>query len=377
MRTSAKKLTVMHLIPAIPRGGGAEHLLLDICRSVDKGRYSIIVAFWGERDDLRADMEAAGASVIRLRWNRVLSWGALRSLIGVLKEKRVDVLHTHFMDSDLLGAWAALAAGIPMIAHVHSYPFPQNGRQAWRYRMMSPLMKRIIAVSDHVKRFVMAKSGIGNDKCVVVPNGVDVARFRANVPSEKKDALKRAWGIAPGDIVVGTVTRFEADKSVDTLLRGVPLILKQCPLARIVIVGHGLLEDRLKALSQELGIAAHVVFAGRQDDIPLCLSVMDVFVMTAVEEAFGLSLLEAMAAGRPVAAANAAALPDLVADGVQGLLFTPGDEKALAKAVTRMIEDRPAAGQMALAGMRRADELTSQAMVKRLEGLYAEVADHG
>ena len=100
---AVKKIIVAHLIPRIPSGGGAETLLVDICRSIDRERFSVVVFYWAEGDDLAGALRQAGAVVVKLPFKDVLSLSSVQKLVRALKEYHVDVLHTHFMDSDLLG----------------------------------------------------------------------------------------------------------------------------------------------------------------------------------------------------------------------------------------------------------------------------------
>ncbi|MFH0754192.1 MAG: glycosyltransferase [Candidatus Omnitrophota bacterium] len=376
MRDAGARITVAHLVPGIPYGGGAENLLLDICRFTDKNRFNVVVFYWTNEAGLAEDMRLAGAQVVRLSWKKVLSWQAFDCLHRALKEYRVDLLHTHFIDSDLLGVCAANAVGIPVVSHVHSFPFPQNIRQALRYRLMSPFMKKIIPVSKAVQACVASRTGIGAQKFRVIPNGADLARFSFRVSVADQAGLRSRWGVEPGDVLVGTVTRFEADKSVDTLLRSVPLMLVRYPKIKVMIVGYGFLEKPLRALCESLGLAGRVIFTGRQVDVPLYLSVMDVFVLTAVEEAFGLSLLEAMAAGKPVVAADAGALPDLASGGC-GLLFKPRDPGSLADTVLRLLDNPALAKELSISGRQRAGAFSAQAMTEHLQALYTEVMIHG
>ena len=372
-----KRTVIAHLIPRIPFGGGAESLLLDICRSIDTARFSVVVFYWADGDDLALPLREAGATVVRLRLNKAFPFLSTGQLVKAVKEYHVDVLHTHFMDSDLLGFLSGYFTGVPMVMHVHSFPFPRTRFHALRYKFMSRRIRKIICVSRHVERFVVSSTGIAADKCEVVPNGADLARFTDHASSQAKEALKGSLGLPLQGPVMGTVTRLEPDKSVETFLKSVPLVVKVCPQACFLIVGDGTQRSCLQLLARELGVEERVIFAGRRHDIPQLLGIMDLVVVTAVEEAFGLSLLEALAAGKPVAAAHAGALPELVRDGQEGLLFTPGDAKDLARAVLCLWNDGGLASRLALQGAARSRDFTSRAVARHLERIYDEVLKHG
>ena len=364
-------ITIAHLIPRIPKGGGAENLLLDICRSMDPARFKVIVFYWADGDDLALPLRTAGAVVVRLRLNPRAPYLSIGPLVRAMKAHHGDVLHTHFMDSDLLGFLSGWFTHAPMVMHVHSFPVPRTRLHAWRYRLMSVRISKIVCVSRFVQQFVAASTGIDSGKMAVVANGTDLLRFNDHFTSQQKADLKQSLGLDARAFIVGTVTRLEPDKAVETLLKAAPLILARHPQARILVVGDGVERSRLEKLARTLGLEGVVLFSGLQQNVPWFLSIIDVFVMTAAEEAFGLSLLEAMAAGKPVAVA--CALPELVRDGQEGLLFPPRDGKGLAEAVLRLREEPALAAHLAEQGMVRAREFTCLATAKHLEQVYAEV----
>ncbi len=367
-----KRITVAHLIPRIPAGGGAENLLVDIIRSMDSRRFRIIVFYWREGDDLLPLMRAAGAEVVRLPIGKGVSLFSVLKLARALKERGVDVLHTHFMDSDLLGFFASLMTGIRIFVHVHSYSFPQTRRHALRYRCMGPWLGRIICVSAFVRRRVMALTRIQAQKVVVVPNGIDIESFSKDISTEEKHSLRQELGLVPGSPVIGAVARLSSEKSLETLLRAAPHIFMRYPHARIIIAGNGPEEASLKALARDLKVMPQVVFTGLRRDVAALLGIMDVFVLPSTGEAFGISILEAFASGVPVVVSDVCAIPELVRHGKEGLLFPPRDERGLADAVIRLLDDPLLAKNFAAAGAVRVHEFTAQAMCRKLEALYAE-----
>ena len=131
----------------------------------------------------------------------------------------------------------------------------------------------------------------------------------------------------PGSQIVGVVARLEPEKGHPTLLEAWPLVLRAVPDAYLLIVGEGSRRDALEAQARELRIAHRVVFTGRRDDVPAVTAALDVAVLPSYREAQGLVILEAMALSRPVVASNVGGIPEMIEDGVTGLLVPPHDAR--------------------------------------------------
>lgn len=357
-------------------GGGAESVLYDLCRYADRTRFRLTVLYWNDRDELAGPMREAGAQVVRLPLKKIISLRSVRVIASALREHAADLLHTHFVDGDCLGFLASRWAGVRMVSHIHSYPFPSEARHAWRYRLMSTGVRRFICVSEFVKQHCVSYARIPEAKISVVRNGIECSRFEDRLSQAGKDGMKRSLGFAPDDIVVGNVSRVLLEKGHDVFLKAALLVLAHKPGIRFLVVGDGEALDSVKALAARLGISRQVVFAGMRRDIPELLSCMDIFVFPAVNEAFGLCVAEALASGRRIIAARSAAVPEIVRDGVDGLLFPPGDEQALARSVLRVLDDPALAVMLARNALQRSDCFASSAMARNMESVYTEVLDY-
>ena len=200
-------------------------------------------------------------------------------------------------------------------------------------------MDRLIAVSQAIVAKIAEERG-GLAPVSLVYNGVDLERYDHQEPC---CTLHEEYGMEPGAQVVGVVARLEPEKGHPTLLEAWPAVLRASPSTYLLIVGEGSRRDALEAQARELRIAHRVVFTGRRDDIPAVTAALDVAVLPSYREAQGLTILEAMALSRPVVASNVGGIPEMVEDGVTGLLVPPHDAAALAAAITRLL--RPSAGR--------------------------------
>ena len=154
----------------------------------------------------------------------------------------------------------------------------------------------------------------------------------------------------PGSKIVGVVARLEPEKGHPTLLEAWPAVLRAVPDAYLLIVGEGSRRDALEAQARELRIAHRIVFTGRRDDVPAVTAALDVAVLPSYREAQGLTILEAMALSRPVVASNVGGIPEMIEDGVTGVLVPPHDAPALAAAIVRLLTDHPYADTLGRAG---------------------------
>jgi glycosyltransferase involved in cell wall biosynthesis len=181
----------------------------------------------------------------------------------------------------------------------------------------------------------------------------------------------------PGSQIVGVIARLEPEKGHQTLLDAWPIVLRDVPDAYLLIVGEGSRRDFLEHRAAENRVAHRVVFAGRRDDVPAVTAALDVAVLPSHREAQGLSILEAMALSRPVVASDVGGIPEMIEDGVTGLLVPHDRPDALAAAIVRLLTDHGLADTIG----RQAHDLVHERfcielMVKEIEGIYDAGARH-
>jgi glycosyltransferase involved in cell wall biosynthesis len=201
---------------------------------------------------------------------------------------------------------------------------------------------------------------------------VDLERYDHQEPC---CTLREEYGMEPDSPIVGVVGRLELEKGHPTLLEAWPLVLRSVPKAYLLIVGEGSRLDALHQIVRDHGIERHVVFTGRRDDIPAVTAAFDVAVLPSYREAQGLTILEAMALSRPVVASNVGGIPEMIEDGVTGLLVPPHDPPALAGAIVRLLTDHQLADMIGRAGHDMThDRFCVQLMVNAIQELYEEGA---
>jgi glycosyltransferase involved in cell wall biosynthesis len=366
-----KKLTIVHLVPSLGVGG-AERVILELCRNVNATRFDSIVTYWHDLQPLLEESSYRETRTVRLTLPRVVSVASVLIIARTLRACNADLLQTHLIDADLIGFFASKLAGVPHIMTIHSYPFPRKRSHMTRYRLYAPWVRRIVCVSETVKKHVCSGVGIGAGKMAVVHNGIDLSRFVPGTDQRAKAEFRASLGIAPGAVVVGNVSRLIKDKGHEHLLAAAAPVMEKHPDVVLLIVGEGELRTELQNLAQALGIGGRVVWTGSRPDIPQLLDIMDLFVFPTYHEAFGICVLEAMAMGKPIIATNDAGVPELLQAGEEGILIRPGDVPALESSMRALLDDPARARALSTAAALRVKRFSLQAMARSMERVYLE-----
>ncbi len=303
---------------------------------------------------------------------------AFVALRRILREGRYDILHTHMSKAALLGALAgATMQKIRVVNTAHNLGFiamPQPWKKAvfWIYdRLISSVgIDATITVSSIVGNRAKRARLIPARRLHVIRNGIREGRFDPHAKSAS--ASREMLGIGGnGEKLILCVARLVWFKGLQTLLAAMPSIAQEHPGARLVIVGEGELREKLEQQIEQLNMQRHVMLAGERTDIPDLLAACDLFVLPSVSEGLPISILEAMAAARPVVATSVGGIPELVADGQSGRLVAPGRPDELARAMSDLLGDPKLRAQMGAAGHARFRSMFSQqAMVESTQDLY-------
>jgi glycosyltransferase involved in cell wall biosynthesis len=367
-----QRIRVVEVLATGTNGGAQEHVYSLLTR-LDRERYDASVVSLSPGSAVRK-LQRAGFDVLVIDDpDDAIAVGALAAY---LVEVRADVIHNHMFRAETVGTRAAMA--LAEIGHrrpyvvstVHSSRIrSQDDREV--LRDLTPHMDQLIAVSQMVERKLQAE-GRTTAPVTRIYNGVDLSRYEQQ---EACCTLPEEYGMEPGSQLVGVVARLEPEKGHPTLLEAWPRVLRRVPDAYLLIVGEGSRREGLEAQARELRVAHRVVFTGRRDDVPAVTAALDVAVLPSYREAQGLSILEAMALSRPVVASNVGGIPEMIEDGVTGLLVPPHDAEALAGAITRLLRDHPYADTLARAGHDLVhDRFCIELMVEAIQTIYDEGA---
>jgi glycosyltransferase involved in cell wall biosynthesis len=327
---------------------------------------------------LRTSIEAVGGVKVILvpRLGTIASTPICPSLLRWLWRLEADIAHLHFPHppGEVAQLLVGRAAGMVITYHADIV------RQRYLLRLYEPLLKRVLGRANRIlvtspayvesSRYLRAVRG----KCVVVPIGIEVRRFEHR-GVEAGTSLRARWHLPPDRPVAVFVGRLRYYKGLEYLLRALPLV----PDLHLLLVGGGPLWNSMRALAAALGVASRVVFTGdvADRDLPACYAAGDMFVLPSHTraEAFGTSIVEAMAAGLPIISTEIQTGTSWVnQDGLTGLVIPPCDPGAIAAAIAALVADPARREAMGRAGRARASQLFEAAtMVEAVEGVYRDV----
>jgi glycosyltransferase involved in cell wall biosynthesis len=365
-----RRVKVLQLISS---GGyyGAESMLLNLCASQEQsGCQNSLLLFYNVHVPNVEFYERArrrGISVRMVHCNGRADWRAVRQIEEYIQEDGIDLVHTHGYKADLYGYLAAWRCHKPVVATCHNWVGGTAALGIYNHldRMALKKFNALAAVSDAVAHRLRA-FGVPAEKIKTIANGIDVKTFERAQPLP----LLRA----EGSKVVGVVARLDLQKGFEYLLQAARELCQTFPDLRIVIAGDGADRNAIEDLIQQYGLQSSVILAGQQSNMPAVYAAMDIFVLPSLNEGLPMTVLEAMAASKPVIATRVGAIPDVIQDGENGLLVAPKDSEGLRNAIASLLADperRRRLGDQAHTWV--SGNYTSEAMALRYREMYEEV----
>jgi len=354
--------------------GGTERQLLELASRFDRRRFNILVcALKGEGPVARA-MRERGIRVEVLNGRGTWDLRVLSRLFRLIRRERPEVLHAFLGLANLAASLAGRLLGVPVIIWSYRDVEVWKTKAHWLVeRTAVRWADAITCCSEAVRQFVLAHMNGQASKFSTIHNGVDLESF-----SRSRAASRTELKLREGGFVIGTVSRLdEPKKGLTVMLQALADLAGRdgIPPWQWLLVGDGPARDRLRSLAAELGLSGQVMFAGMRDDVAAVLPAMDIFVCPSLYEGFGIAIVEAMAAGRPVIASAVGGIPEIVVHGDTGLLVPPGDAALLAGALAALLNHPEQARAMGARGLARARERFSiEAAVQQHQQLYESLS---
>lgn len=363
---SREPLRVMFVITCMPVGG-AETLLVEIVRRMDRRLFAPELCCLKYPGPLREALAREVPTFTGLLAHKY-DLRVLPRLTRLMRRRRIDAVVTVGTGGDKMfwGRLAAYLAGVPVIASaLHSTGLPD--RVEFLNRRLAPITDAFIAVAENHGRYLAEHEGCPPSRVQVVANGVDTQRFRPMPPDPE---LRRSLGAEDDNHVAAMVAALRPEKNHELFLRAAVRVFAQDRAARFWIIGDGPRRAALERLSATLLPPGIVQFLGTRGDVPDLLACADVVVLSSHMEANPLSILEAMACGKPVVATHVGSIPENVIDGVHGFLVPPGDAETLADRCLELFRNPHLARVMGLAGHQR---VTERATIERTVRGYEDL----
>ena len=335
--------------------GGSERQAVALTRMLkNEGSYEIFLATLNDEGVLRSAINALGLPEIpEFRLTSFFNINAAaqaRRCAKYLRENKIALIHTHDFYTNIFGMAAASMAGISAkVASKRETGGMRSVGQEFVERMAFNRANAVVVNSTAVQKHI-ATLGIPENKSKLIYNGLDIDRF---VVDRDPLDVKQSFGLpVNGDIrFIALVANLRhAVKNVPMVLRAAKRVIADEPNAHFVIAGEGELAAQLAALASELDIDDNVHFIGRCDDVPELLSVSYAGVLTSTAEGFANSILEYMAAGKPVVATNVGGAGEAIGDGETGYLVGSNDDAAMAGRLIELLNDKQKASKFGTAG---------------------------
>ena len=330
----------MHILDSLNRGG-AEMLALDLCRNARANNLDLTFVATGG-GDLEADFRNSGVAFQRLERTLPVDVRLARRIGRIIKERRIDVVHTHQAVESLHAYLATRGGPVKRVMTFHLCTADTKNRVA--LNLLTPRMHANVAVSYQLLKCLQQEAGFNtSERFHVVHNGVDPMRLEASGAE-----LRTEMRVHDGALLLGMIGNFYPDGRKDqlTICRALPRVFAAAPTAHFLFVGGSFpsAPERMAAciaLCRELGISERVHFLGKRSDIPDLLNCLDIYVQSSVNESLGIAVIEAMLKGLPVVVSDIGALLEVTGNGKYAATFRTGDAVDLADKLVGLCRDGP------------------------------------
>lgn len=327
----------MRVLQLISSGGmyGAEAVILNLARSLDAGGHRSVLGVFSNSagGDVQLHREALAQNLeshllpCAGQFDRRM-FAQLRALV---REHRIDIVHAHGYKADVYAFLALRRVGVPLVSTCHTWL--DTDLKVKVYGVLDRLILRrfaaVAVVSEELRRMLL-QIGFPADRLHLVLNGIDITPF------QQAAALAPPPGPAPR---IGLIGRLSHEKGIDLFLEAAALVHPQFPEARFLIAGAGPRRADLEDLTAQLGLTHCVQFLGRSDTMPELLASLDLVVSASRQEGLPMTLLQAMASGRPIIATTVGEVPTVLDGGKAGMLVPPENIPALANAILTLLRD--------------------------------------
>ncbi|MBI4244617.1 MAG: glycosyltransferase [Planctomycetes bacterium] len=370
------KISVALVCVSMNQLGGKNVHLRDLFLNLDPARFTVyLVCTSSIENSLKQAFTENGIPKERIIFlPRALKWTMfpyIFRLARIFREKKINIVHTFQIESDIFGALAAKLTGVPvLISIMESKVMPENigFTKKLFYYLVNLFMKnwffKTIAVSEGLRRELIEEHFRPAEKVRVIHLGI-------HMPDAYKD---RDWSFARlsrGAPVIGTIGRLSWEKGLERFVRAMPLILQEMSQASFLIVGSGPEENKLKQLVKDDGLSSRVIFKPWTDNVWQELESLDIFVMPSLREGCPHILLEALYLSKPVVASNIEGISDIIDEGESGLLVDTLNARLFAEKIISLCRDPIRASLLGKNGRRKIlDYFTIQREIKQITALY-------
>ncbi|HLK68129.1 MAG TPA: glycosyltransferase [Bryobacteraceae bacterium] len=356
--------------------GGTERQVANLALGIDSSHFDLHLACLRNSGELLTELETLRVPREEFRIGPLYSpktfWQGIR-LARYVRRNLIQIVHSYGFYPNVFTVPVARMAGASIVvASIRDTGDILSPIQRRVQKMVCKLADCVLVNAEAIRESLIQQ---GYDPCniVVIRNGITVSRFERK---QRGAILRQELGLPAAARLVGVFSRLNRMKGVEYFLEAAKVLAERLPDVCFLVVGDGGIRPELEERAARLGLGGRIVFTGFRSDIPDLLSEAAVSVLPSLSEGISNTLLESMASGVPVVATRVGGNPEVVEDGVSGLLVPPRDSAALAAAIGRILEDEQLASALGQAGMRRVSELFSiESSVHQTEHLYERLVE--
>jgi glycosyltransferase involved in cell wall biosynthesis len=359
--------------------GGTERQVVMLGEGLDRARFDLHLACFNRTGELLKQVTVDPARVVEYRIQKLYDSSSVQERLRFARYARaheIQIVHTYSFYANVFAVPAARLGRVPVVvASIRDTGAYMTPMQCRVQRAVCRLADRVVANADAVKRWLVDE-GYDERRITVIRNGIDTARFGTKATPGR---LHHELGLLPDAPLIAVLSRVSPIKGLEFFLEAAAVVGAKVPEARFLIVGKAAAPDaayqrQLEAYANHLGLGGRLVFTGLRMDVPEVLDEVAVSVLPSLSEGLSNVLLESMAAGVPVVATRVGGTPEVIEDGVTGMLVPPRDTGALVRAILAILEDRELTNRLGRAGRERVVERFSvHEMVRQTEQLYARL----
>lgn len=358
-------MNILHIVLAL-RTGGLERVVLDLIKHSSLPIKNFVCCL-DEIGDHANELEAMCVPYFELGNYGNKKIQTLSRIRKIIKEHKIDVIHTHNPSPHFYGCITGLLTRIPVVHTKHGRNYPDKRWEVLKNYFFALLSYRIVCVSSDSANVALNIENIPSQKIVTILNGIDIHKYSKNT----QPLTLKEMGINHSCTIVGIVARLSAEKDHGTLLHAMSIITKTEKNIALLIIGDGPLRTSLETMAKDLHITQHCFFLGNRKDIPDLLATMDIFVLCSTTEGISLTLLEAMAASLPIVCTNVGGNPEVVLHNSTGFIVPSQNPQALADGILKLVASPQKRREMGEEGLKRVINKFSIADVtRRYEELY-------
>jgi glycosyltransferase involved in cell wall biosynthesis len=368
-----KRPKILRIITHLPVGG-VENKLLELLPLLT-GDFEVRIVCIRERGALADAFVQNGIPVHLIPISGRYSPLGIGKLVSFIRQYGIDLVQTHMYPSNISGTVAARMAGISnVVSNVHNVDHWANHSQIRQDKWIMRLRKKVVCVSQAVKKNVIQHTGIPDNKCVVIYNGINLSKF---IPGKERMEMRREFGWGEKEVVIGMIARITDKKDPKTFLTTAKIVAEKVSEARFIIVGkpEGRKElwNELQHLAVGCGLENKLVFTGLRQDINRLLAGMDISVLTSIREGFSNTILESMAMGLPVVATNVGGNAEAIRHNENGFITAVKDPNNIADFLVKLCVDQSLRLEMGKVSSNRVKLFSIDKMVSEYKKLYYQL----